>query len=102
MILAQDLGEKERSERDIDNDPLVNGFPDHLAHELEEVEVRVRHVTHGAGVQSLLRRCAEEVQAWIEDLLDCLLKELFEHAVLVDPGLVQALDVHEFDPDNAF
>ena len=39
------LREEERCKWDIDNDPLVNSLPNHLAHELEQIKVVVCQVT---------------------------------------------------------
>ena len=39
------LREEERCKWDIDNDPLVNSLPNHLAHELKQIKVVVCQVT---------------------------------------------------------
>ncbi len=68
------------------------------AHKLQELQVVLRHVGEGGGEEALLRGGGEEVQAGVEDTLDGLLKELLEHAVLIDSRLVQALQIHKLHP----
>lgn len=43
----------------------------------------------------------EEVERWVKDLLDDLLQELLEDAVLVDARFVHAQVVHKLHPDDA-
>ena len=52
-------------------------------------------------IRRFLTAYLEEVERWVEHLLDDLLQELLEHAVLVDSGLVHAQVVDELHPDHA-
>ena len=50
-------------EGNVDDDSLVDGLSDHLADELEELQVVVGQAAQGRRVKTLLARRAEQIQA---------------------------------------